>query len=87
MATDGNDSNIPETNPSSANHPMDPLGAGAFGVQITTSDVVGGMPGTPTMVPLTSNEGSVMAEHHNLVVLPDTQPPQDFAGLRDKGAQ
>jgi hypothetical protein len=65
------------TQKTSTSHIMDPLGAGAFGVQITTTDIVGGM-GNVQSVQLTAPDGtSIFAEHHQIGMLPAAMPGQD----------
>jgi len=60
---------------------LDGFAPGAFGVMVTTTDVKA-MPGIPTIVLLNSDEGNIMAEHHNINMLPvpGPLPPQgDFS--------
>lgn len=52
------------------------------GGQFSASDPFTLMSGT-----LTSTEGSVPAYHHNLNAISVVEPTQDYAGLRDAGAQ
>ncbi len=74
---DGNDQTpVPEPN-SGSRHILAPVaGTPGFEVGVTTSDVKAGM-GNVASVQLTSGEGSLFAEHHNLGMLPITAPVQD----------